>query len=522
MRHEPTTSHAPSPSASLRPTIAALAAAVLFTSGIVEAMAADPASAVYSHDDSKVLWLVHISDTHIGAEVYDDTTRFNWFVNEALAVLQPFLVVNSGDLVDGSPNSIPASGQDPQEWATYRDIVDDAGVPPDLYYDLAGNHDYYGSVDLVDYMENSVSGSTYSTKTHAVTISTSFGDYFVYGAATPGDDGATFIEHPEFSTEELADLEAELLAHDGDELILVFGHHRPHQPENSSQAMSLIAQHGGFYFHGHSHGYDSYLHDGIVVSEVDTLGKGNINNVAVVAIDNNAVSYAATDSEDPWPFIVPTAPVSPSLLSGDPNPYTYQVCNTGTENPVRALVFDVSIVSGVTVQCNDATPVPLEQHPQIPQLWTGTFDASALPAGEATLTFTAYGGQVRTRQLTIELADVECPEPVPPLADGGVADGGADGSVHGDGSITDGPLPDRPLSDSTVAQDATPQPDGSLTGGEPSGGCSCRLSRRDPEPLPWRHLLLLAVVLAPAALLIIRRKRRLERLSLTNRNQPSF
>jgi predicted MPP superfamily phosphohydrolase len=471
--------------------------------------AADPTQAAYTHDATKVLWLVHISDTHLGAEIYSDEERFSWFVNEALWILDPYLVINTGDLVDGSPNGIPASGQDNAEWGAYRNILDDAGVGADYYYDLAGNHDGYGSPDLNHYLTHSLSGSTYGSTTHTTTLNTPFGEYFIYGTATPGMDGATFLEHPEFSADELVALENALVANDDAELILVFGHHRPDQPENASAAVDLIAQHSGFYFHGHSHTYHSYRHGDVVVFEIDTLGKGNRNNIAVIAIDNNAVSYAATDSSDPWPFIVPTAPIATRLRSGDENPYAYSVCNSSHHNPVRALVFDQSIISAVTVQCNDATPLSMEQHPIVPQLWTGTFDASGLDPGDATLSFTAYGSQVRTRELTITLADVPCPQPLAPDVDGGGVDAFVDGAADGqtDAAILDGSKPDAP------SRDASPVPDGALSGDPAADGCGCRAVYGNSASASnalnsARRAASAMFILCLIALSLIRRKRR--------------
>ena len=463
------------------------------------ARAADPNSAAYSHDETKIFWIIHISDSHIGTNYYDEDTRFTWFFQEAVPTIQPLLIINSGDLVDGSLNGIPASGQDEEEWLLYRNIVDDSGVTADFYYDLPGNHDGYGDEGMSFYTAWSLSGTHYGTLTHPIPVTTSFGDYFFFGAATPGLDGSTFIEHPEWSVEELDELETQLSNHDSDDLIFVFGHHRPGQPENGDAAMDIIQQHGGFYFHGHSHNYDRYIYDQIVVGEVDSLGKATNENLGVVAVDNNAVSYAVTDSEDPWPFIVITAPSSKYLASGEENPHAYDVCNTGQENPIRALVFDVNTISAVTLETGDGTPVGLSQNATIPQLWEGTFDASGLAAGDHTLTITAAGTQVRSRDITIQLADVECPDPTqPPPPDAGVEDGGA--------PVDAAPTPPdaSELQDAAVARDASAVPDGSTYGGSGDrDGCSCTTAGQSRSPLPpW----LVWILLAFAGLAMARKK----------------
>jgi len=448
----------------------------------VKAWGADPYSATYSHDSSKVFWIIHVSDSHIGTSYYDEVERFEWFFDIAVPVIQPLLIINSGDLVDGSVNGIPASGQEEEEWELYRSIVDAYEVTPDFYYDLPGNHDAYGDENLTFYHDWSLSGTTYGTLTHSIPVTTPFGDYFFYGASTVGIDGQRFVHYPEWYPEELDELETELSNHDSNDLIFVFGHHPPGSPQNSAEALDIIRSYGGFYFHGHTHRYDTYMHEGIITAQVDSLGKSGSENLAVLAVDNNAVTYEATGTDDAWPFILITAPVDRYLLSGEENPYAYDVCESGTENPIRALVFDTATVSAVMVETENGVSSGLTRDPDIPQLWTGTFDATGLSAGEHTLTVTAAGSSVRSHEITIQLADIECPEieePEPPEdPDAGVEgdDGGFEDAAN---STFDGAL----HSDAQITIDASLQADGAMSGTtSPSDGCNCSVL-----PSPLRH-----------------------------------
>lgn len=449
-------------------------------------MAADPESAVYSRDGNRIFWILHVSDTHIGAQIiigiYNEVERFQWLLSEGIGVIDPYLVVVTGDLVDGSPFGVPGSGQDVGEWTDYREMVDDAGMTTDLYLDLAGNHDGYGDEGLTHYLEYSLNGETFGQTTRAITLSFPFGEYLIYGAATPGEDGARFIDNAEWSAAELADLTQALAGHASSDLSLVFGHHPLTHPINGNHAESLVLEHRAMYFHGHSHQYGSYLLNGVWTAQVNTLGKGRTDNVAVIAVDSNAVSYAATSTEDPWPFVVITAPADRRLDSGAESPYAYPVCSTGDRNPVRALVFDLNTVSAVTVAAAGGEAVAMTQDAQEPRLWHGEWDASGLTPGEITLTVTASGSETRSSEVTVLLEDVPCPgdEPSP---DGGVPDGGE----------TDATIDASP--DAGPQMDAFVFPDGNLPPGPdlPSRGCGCAAggSGNGLPLMPWLVLPLL-------------------------------
>jgi len=435
--------------------------------------AADPSSAVYSNDAERIFWIMHISDTHIGTEWYDEDSRFFWALREALPIIQPELVINGGDLIDASIAGVPASGQVEEEWSRYREIVDISGLPADFYIDIPGNHDLYGDSWLSYYLQWSLSGSTYNTTTRSLDLSFPFGNYFIYTCATPGDEAKPFTDTKAFSPDELDEMQSQLSAHDGDELILVFGHHRPDQPDNADQARAMWRQHGAIYFHGHSHEYDAYVNEGVLAYEVNSLGKSKQDNLAVIAVDNNYIAYAVTDSDDPWPFILVTAPADRVLHSGEANPYAYQVCNTGENNPVRVLVFDRQPVTAVHFSVDGGESVAMTRDAELPVLWHGSWDTRGLAAGDVSLAVSAEGTKARGRTITVSLADVSCPEPYQPPdggmqdADGGIADPGPDAGQ--DANDDAGTTADSGESDGGEANDE----------GHPAGGgCGCSTDRK--------------------------------------------
>jgi len=463
--------------------------------------AASPSNARYSHDATAIFWIMHISDTHIGAsgiEGPDATPHFEFALGEAFDTIEPEVVVVTGDLCDGSIGAIPASGQSVDEWTEYRGVVDTAGMTTDIYIDVPGNHDGYGEQsagELFHYLTYSLNGSTFGKTTRSMLLTFPFGDYLLYATSTPNEGSPIFVEHSEFSADELTELQTELTMHNSANLAFVFGHHRLNQPDGASTAINTIQQHQAFYFHGHLHGFGTYMSDNILSGQIDNLGKDDVNNIGVIAVDNDAISYAASDVTAAWPLILVTTPADRRLHSGDENPYAYDVCNTAVDNPVRALVFDASPVSDVSFSVAGGTAVAMNQDLVEPALWHGLWDTTGLSVGETTLTVTAVGTNTRTREVHVMLADVTCPTGNPTGPDAGVPDA----AVEADAEPTE--------TDAAPTEDASgPGSDGGLAPGPKDGGCNCRTDGPSGTPLPLDTPLLPALLLL--GLLVALRRRR--------------
>jgi len=437
------------------------------------ARAANPFTATYSQERESIFWILHISDPHIGASAIEGpnaSEHLAWALGEAIDVIDPAFVVDTGDLVDGSINGIPATGQSQEEWDDYAGMVAEAGLEPDFYLDLAGNHDGYGDIGLTYYLNNSLNGVYAGAPYREVWLSFPFGDYLLYGVNTAGNGSDIFVEAPAYTEDQVAALTAALDPSEAAELVLLFGHHRITRPDNSAVVVTLANNNGAFWFHGHEHEYGSYIEEGVVSAQVDCLGKKDTDNLAVIAVDHNSVSYMATSSEEPWPLVVVTAPADSRLDSGDANPYAYEVCTTGTRNPVRALVFDAAVVTAVSFTAGGAAPVAMTQDADNPRLWYGEWDTTGLPVGETQLTVAAEGTNVHASTITVRLADVRCPDaPAAENPDAGPSDGGA--GADGGGKADAGPKPD-----------AGRGGDGGFAAND-DGGCGCGASGGSGAPL---------------------------------------
>jgi MYXO-CTERM domain-containing protein len=492
--------------------------------------AAGPASAHHARGSTNVFWFMHVSDLHIGSEWYPDHLAHATFaLNDAVHVIHPWFLVATGDLCDGSKGGIPTTGQDQSEWDSYKSLYTGAGLLPDFYFDLPGNHDGYGDVGMSFYLANSLQGSTTGSLFQAWTVEIPMGEYLFFGMNSAGDGSGPFLEDPEFTADEIAALEDMMQSHASAQLVFLAAHHPLSDPKNGSQVQSLLEGTGGYYLHGHVHAYEEYLADSIVVNEVDSLGKASENNIAVGAVDHNGFVYRATGTSEPWPFVVVTAPMATELRGGGDHPYDYAVCKDRADNPVRALVFTDGAPTDVIAQIGSAPAATMTPVGSPSGLWEAEVDTTGLTAGVHDVTVTAtVGGETAFHKIRTEFVDGPCdPLPVdpPPVADGGVpedagdaggeADAGAEaepdgsagsggGGTGGSGGTAGGATGGTSggALDSGAAGDAGQDVDELFADPTTSedGGCGCRAARgTSTGSLVWLGIAGLAMVFARRA-----------------------
>jgi len=441
-----------------------------------------PTDARYANDTDGIFWFMHISDIHVGADgcvepgEIHDPENFVFIMNDAVEVIKPVFVVATGDLVNGCRNHIPTSGQSEDEWNQYKSLYTSAlSAHPYPYYDVVGNHDEYASrfpdecPSLHWYLDYSYRGSVEHAAHFGWTHTTSLGEYYFYAVNATGECvGAFTAGDGEVLESELQALRAALEDHADANLVFVFAHQGPidpeHLPTNGDALFDEVAKHGAFYIHGHVHEYKEALINRstgyFVAAEVNSVGKASHDNIAVGVVDHDAFIYRATSTADPWPFVIVTAPVSTRLRNGNLNPWAYRVCKDKV-NPVRALVFAPTQPSSVTVQVGSGAAVPMTQVNG--PLWKAEVDTSFVAEGEADVTVTAVLSGGATRSETVRTTFVAGPCEV--QSDAGVLP--SDGSA-GDGNVA---------SDSGVLADGSQNGDAGADGGigeEPSDGCGCR------------------------------------------------
>jgi MYXO-CTERM domain-containing protein len=405
------------------------------------AAGAGPSNAHYARGTENVFWFIHVSDIHIGSPLYGDHKAHAQLVlTEAVDVIQPWFVVATGDLVDGALNSIPTLGQSQKEWDDYIAIYETAGMTPDFFFDLPGNHDGYGDVGMDHYLANSLLGRTHDRLYTSWTVEIPAGEYLFFGLNSAGNGSGSFFEDPEFTTDEIEELEQTLQSHASARLAFLLGHHGLNGPANGGQvSAALEAAGGGYYLHGHEHEYEEYLasNDTIVVNQVDSLAAADHNNLGVGVVDHDAFIYRATGTTTPWPHVMVTAPVGIDLRDGGQNPYAYEVCKDRADNPIRAMVFVDTAPTEVSAQVGTAPAVSMTPSASSPNLWTAEVDTTGLVAGVHDVTVTAtVGGETSFHKIRTTFVDGPCDvlsedPPPPPVPDAGVPDAESDATVEG-------------------------------------------------------------------------------------------
>ncbi|HSK19125.1 MAG TPA: Ig-like domain-containing protein [Longimicrobiales bacterium] len=423
--------------------LAAALVAVALLGGMPGVDAGSPGGARYLPDTDKVFWFIQTSDLHIGTRGGTDADRLRWLVTTGRSVINPQFVVVTGDLTDSTNGNwlgIP-NGPHQAEWDEYQSILAAAGVGPDIYYDLPGNHDAYSDKTFAYYRANSIQGRATGLTQHSWTREFPFGKYHFLGVNSSGNTGAAFsISFPfgdpaGLDAAELSFIDQELKAHTDAALTFVFGHH----PVTDTGAADdtwlfygqeeLIAALDGFgasaYNYGHTHdltdtqftgnSYTGFMgNGGIRYTSVTSLGKSSSLHYNVIAVDCNAVS-SVPQTVNTWPVVLITAPAS-KYVGSAPNPYAYSVPNSAT-NPVRALVFDAGTVASVSYRI-DASTVwqPMSRVPSNHALWQGTWNASAVAAGEHSLEVRAVGTTTRSHTIRVQVQATTPTPNQPPTA----------------------------------------------------------------------------------------------------------
>lgn len=132
--------------------------------------------------DSDVVWIVQLSDLHFSVHHPERASDFQKFVGSALSVIDPSLVLITGDLTDGKSKDLLTMKQNEEEWVEYQktmeDVIKRSGLDKSIFYDLRGNHDNFGVPAIggaFDFFSNySITGQLErSQSVNSVTLQTS-------------------------------------------------------------------------------------------------------------------------------------------------------------------------------------------------------------------------------------------------------------------------------------------------------------------------------------------------------------
>lgn len=96
-----------------------------------------------------VAWVVQLSDLHFSVHHPERALDFGTIVGPTLAMINPSLVLVTGDLTDGKSKDLLTMKLDEEEWIEYKKVMEDvvkkSGLNKSIFYDLRGNHDNFGA-----------------------------------------------------------------------------------------------------------------------------------------------------------------------------------------------------------------------------------------------------------------------------------------------------------------------------------------------------------------------------------------
>lgn len=307
-------------------------------------------------DAKNIFWMVQVSDIHISK--FRDLNRGPDLVNfcrEYLQIIQPQLVLITGDLTDSKDADDRRSGQFRDEWKMYHQSIEHCrSMVPTTFLDTRGNHDAFdvSEVSGIDnfYRNYSVMGQQHALSYH-YQHQTAFGKYsFIAVDACPIPGSRRpfnfFGYLDDVRMNQLMELD---MVSRGSNLTIWFGHYPTSIIVNGIPGIRHVMRNGVAYLCGHLHTLGDLLPKIYSRQKTGTLelelGDWKINRkFRVLAVDHDLLSFVDAKLGE-WPIVLITNPKDAQFLTVSHEP----VESIWQSTHIRILVFSHETVSDVHV-----------------------------------------------------------------------------------------------------------------------------------------------------------------------------
>ncbi|XP_054715179.1 transmembrane protein 62-like [Uloborus diversus] len=304
-----------------------------------------------------LMWFLQISDLHLS--LFQDKSRgsdLRKFCKETVSVIQPSVVLATGDLVDARTNDILGSRQFPEEWEMYWSILNETGVTSNTtWLDIRGNHDNFNvkSLDSKDdfFRKYSVQGAQHR-RSYRYTLhhDTEVYDFIGIDACMNPGPKRPFNFLGVLEKEEFSHIQNLAEGAQDNNFTIWFGHYPTSTIVAPHPGVREFMRHSGPYLCGHLHTL------GGMVPQMYTLQpQGNLEleladwkenrKYRICAVDHGIFSF--TDHYlNQWPLILITNPKEALMTMPTIEPL-YRISKS---THIRALVFSPHLIVSVKFQ----------------------------------------------------------------------------------------------------------------------------------------------------------------------------